>query len=165
VRIEGTDLVVSVLAGDVATVLVHCVRRFYYEVDGNLRPEDVQGHIPTLPTNAPYETNHASGTAVAIQPRMYPSGVRDGFTTPQVATIRDILADCAGVVWWGGDGKPAKESHFQIDLRPGDPLLRTVATRITQWHGAPGKGAGVLPDPLQPDRRRTALDLASTQRR
>jgi hypothetical protein len=131
-------LVVSVLPGLVATVLVHCLRRFYYEVESSLHARDVQGHMSAMTVGAPYETNHLSGTAVAVKRGMYPSGVPDGFTFPQVSVIRDILADCAGVVWWGGDGQPVKQSHFQIDVPPDDPRLRAVAD------GSPGGTANLV---------------------
>ena len=48
---------------------------------------------------------------------------------------------------------PVKESHFQIDVRPGDSRLARLARRIRGEDEAPGSGAGSI-DPFLPDRRR-----------
>jgi hypothetical protein len=42
-RVEGSDIDVTVLPGDVATVLLHVARRYYYEID-TLRKGEVSGH-------------------------------------------------------------------------------------------------------------------------
>ncbi|MFJ8440060.1 hypothetical protein [Kitasatospora griseola] len=64
------------------------------------------------------ESNQSSGTAVQIRPGSYPSGVRGGFYPLEVLTIRDILADCEGVVRWGGDDRVPDESLFYVDVAP-----------------------------------------------
>ena len=44
--------------------------------------------------------------------------------------IDDIIAECAGVVLWGGELPVPMEGHFQIDLPPTDPRVRSLATRF-----------------------------------
>ncbi|MEV6289130.1 hypothetical protein AB0M41_01565 [Streptomyces sp. NPDC051896] len=69
--------------------------------------------------------------------------------------VADILADCEGVVAWGGDLKPVKQSHFHIDVKPGDARLKRLVARIRGWNDTPGKGAGSI-DAFAPARRRLA---------
>ncbi|MFF1375696.1 hypothetical protein [Streptomyces sp. NPDC058308] len=139
--VPGSPLSVPLRLGDVSTVLVHVVRRYHYEID-SLRPDEVMGFIP--PSRAPrgYATNHSSGTALAIRPGWYPPGARGGLIEHHVAVVRDILAECRGVVAWGGTFQTPDESHFHIAVPPSDPRLRHVARRIHGWADVPGAGAG-----------------------
>jgi hypothetical protein len=139
--IEGSGLAVGVLPGEVATVLGHCARRFCYELG---RVDAITGHTAVREVATPYESNHLSGTAIAIRPSSYPVGITGGFFTRELAVIRDVLAECEGVVRWGGDLRPAKESHFQIDVPPGDTRLAAVTAKIASWRHAPGAGAGTV---------------------
>ncbi|WP_019856370.1 hypothetical protein [Actinopolyspora mortivallis] len=139
--IEGSDASVALLAGDVAVVLLHAARRFHYEVE-ELEPDDVIGHTASRKVTAPYESNHLSGTALAIKPERFPTGSGNGLFPAQVAVVRDILADCGDVLRWGGDEKTPKQGHFQINVGPGDERLRKLAARIRTWNDTPGRGAG-----------------------
>lgn len=139
--VEGSSLLVGVLPGDVATVLLHCARRFCYELGG---VDVIAGHTTAREVRTPYESNYLSGTAIAIRPAGYPVGLTGGFFKPEVAVIRDVVAECEGVVRWGGDLRPAKESHFQIDVPPGDARLAAVAAKIASWRHEPGAGAGTV---------------------
>jgi hypothetical protein len=160
--VSGTGFDVQVAMGDVETILVHCVRRFHYEID-SLRPGDVVG-FKSPGTVKGYETNHASGTAVDIRPGSYPPGVAGGFYPYQVDVIRDVLADCDGVLKWGGDFAVPDEAHFQIDLPPTDERVRRLADKLRNWRvNEPGQGAGVVVDPLDAKRRASALRLARQQ--
>ncbi|MFD7704997.1 hypothetical protein [Streptomyces caelestis] len=155
-RIEGTNVDVPLLKGDVATVLLYVARRFAYEID-MLRPGDVHGHTVHRAVGADFESNHLSGTAITIRPLHYPLGAQEGtgLSDLEKVVVADILAECQGVVSWGGHTKPVKESHFQIDVPPGDPGLARVARRIRGEDTAPGSGAGTI-DPFLPERRRKA---------
>lgn len=150
------DVVVSLAEGDVATVLLYVARRFAYEID-MLRPGDVQGHTVHRTFEAGFESNYLSGTAVAIRPLFYPLGAQrgTGLSELEKVVVADILADCQGVIGWGGHAKPIKESHFQINVRPGDRRLARLARRIRDEDTVPGSGAGSI-DPYLPDRRRKA---------
>ncbi|MFB4309355.1 hypothetical protein [Actinomadura sp. GTD37] len=100
-----------------------------------------------------------------MRPGWYPAGAKGGFFPHQMVTIRDILADCEGVVKWGGDFATPDESHFQIDVRPDDARLRKVADKLRGWNASPSEGAGVLVDTLAPQRRARAKALERRQRR
>lgn len=162
--VEGSDLAVAVLPGDVATTLVYCARRFRYELDGSLAPGDISGHTTDRRIVADYESNHLSGTAITIRQSAYPRGLQGGFFDHELVILRDILADCEGVVRWGGDLRPAMESHLQIDVPPGDPRLSRVAAKIASWNQEPGNGAGRDMDPFTEARRAEARILERRQR-
>lgn len=156
-RVEGAAGVeVPLLHGDVATVLLYIARRFAYEVD-MLRPGDLTGHTTRRGIGAAFESNYLSGTAIAVRPLFYPLGAQagTGMTGQELVVIQDILADCGEVVAWGGDFSPVKESHFQIDVPPGDRRLGDLAGTINGWNETPGQGAGTI-DAFAPDRIRRA---------
>ncbi|MEU6553281.1 hypothetical protein ABZ915_23810 [Streptomyces sp. NPDC046915] len=156
-QVEGTNVEVSLAKGDAATVLLHVARRFAYEID-MLRAGDLHGHTTHRAIGASFESNHLSGTAIAIRPLHYPLGADvkyTGMSESERIVVADILADCEGVVAWGGDLKPVKQSHFHIDVKPGDPRLKRLAARIRGWNDTPGEGAGSI-DAFAPARRRLA---------
>ncbi|HUQ58913.1 M15 family metallopeptidase [Lentzea sp.] len=156
-KVEGSGAVVALRSGDVATVLLHVARRFHYEV-APLRP----GQISQTGGSAPFESNYLSGTAFAIRPDLYPAGAKGNFFPHELAAVRDVLAECEGIVRWGGDFKKSpKEGHFQLDVKPGDIKLVRVARKIAQW--SPGKAAGTPRDVFDESRRRPAKVLAERQ--
>ena len=152
----------AVRIGDVETVLLHVLRRFNYEVR-TLKRGDVIGCRKPGSTIASYKSNNASGTAVDVCPQVYPAGVKGGFFPLQLEVIRDILADCEGVVRWGGDLKPVNESHFEIAVSPSSAQLTAVADKIRGWNHVPGAGAGVLANPRDPKRLQAAQKLKRRQ--
>ncbi|MFD5829338.1 M15 family metallopeptidase [Lentzea sp. NPDC060358] len=156
-KVEGSGAVVALRSGDVATVLLHVARRFHYEV-ATLLP----GQLSQTAGTAPFESNYLSGTAFAIRPDLYPAGARGNFFPHELAAVRDVLAECEGIVRWGGDFKKSpKEGHFQLDVGPGDVKLVRVARKIAQW--SPGKAAGTPRDVFDESRRRPARVLAERQ--
>ncbi|OLZ67881.1 hypothetical protein AV521_23110 [Streptomyces sp. IMTB 2501] len=168
--VAGTPgpLTVAVRAGDVATVLTHVIRRFNYEIDALGTKSEAPAllgwiHPGKVRDSALPESNQASGTAVVIRPTWYTPGAQGGFTDAQKDTVRDILAECEGVVRWGGDDRRPYEGLFSIDVKPGDVRLAKIAGRIRGWNETPGEGAGTGPDPYQPARKRAADRLARQQ--
>lgn len=162
-RLEGSNASVAILSGDVATVLLHVARRFHYEI-ATLGSGQIHGHTTDRTVTGAFESNYLSGTAIAIRSHQYPPGAKGCLFAQEVAVVRDILAECEGVVRWGGDdAKTPKEGHFQIDVRPGDARLKKVAAKIGGWAEKPGKGAGVPVDPYVRQRRKAAKDLADRQ--
>ncbi|MFF7635112.1 hypothetical protein ACFZB9_18445 [Kitasatospora sp. NPDC008050] len=163
-RIEGSDAVVALRGGEVETVLLHVARRFNYEID-TLNRGDLHGHTTATGDQAPYESNYRSGTAFAIRPDLYPVGSAGNLFAPQLLVLRDILADCEGVVRWGGDDQEQpKEGHFQIDVPPGDSRLSKVAAKIRGWQQTPDQGAGAPVDPLARPRLAASRTLAGRQK-
>ncbi|WP_328780471.1 hypothetical protein [Streptomyces canus] len=163
--VPGTPLDVRVRMGDVETVLVHVIRRFHYDIDAlgvRGEPRPVEGWVPPseIHDSRHPESNLASGTAVVVRPGSYPLGARGGFTDAEELLVRDILADCEGIVRWGGSDRRPYEGLFYLNVKPGDPRLAKVASKLRDWDGAPGQGAGVLVDMTQPSRRRRATRAA-----
>ncbi|MFC4470415.1 hypothetical protein ACFPH6_38995 [Streptomyces xiangluensis] len=158
--VSGTGLEVDVRIGDVEAILLHVVRRFHYEVE-QLPRIDLAGWQPIggLGKDRP-ESNLASGTAVRIRPG---AGASGSLFPLQVLTVRDILADCDGVVRWGGDDSPVDESLFYIDRGPDDEQVRGLADRLRRGEATPGRGAGVEVNVLAPSRRSRADRLARIQ--
>ncbi|GII92287.1 hypothetical protein [Sinosporangium siamense] len=161
--LQGSDATVTVVSGAVATILEHVLRRFHYEID-TLGAEEVYSHSDKVTGGVAFESNYQSGTAVAIRPTVYPVGVAGGFFPNELLIIRDILAECDGVVSWGGDDRRnPKEGHFQIDVPPRSHLLGKVARKFDQWDIASRKGAGFEVDPFAPDRLAAAAELKAKQ--
>ncbi|MFE7990763.1 hypothetical protein [Streptomyces shenzhenensis] len=163
-RVEGANVEVSLAKGDVATVLLYVARRYAYEID-MLRAGDLKGYTNRTQVAAAFESNYLSGTALAIRPLYYPLGAdvkNTGMGEADRTVVADILADCEGVVAWGGELKPVKQSHFEIAVRPGDPRLKALADRILDWHETPGRGAGAI-DAFEPARIRRSKKAAKTR--
>ncbi|MFB7560931.1 hypothetical protein [Streptomyces brevispora] len=143
-RVQGAPkLTVRLAKGPAATALLYVVRRYAYEID-TLRPEELAGHTTDRTVGVDFESNYLSGTAVAIQPMLYPLGgtAANGMSELAVTVVEDILADVGEVVAWGGELDPLKQSHFHIATPPGDRRLEALADRIGDWNTRPGKGAG-----------------------
>lgn len=119
-----------VLAGDVAAVLDHVAERF----DAEVEPVDVASSWGWAhrPVRAGTDlSNHASGTAIDLNATAHPLGASGTFTDEQVAAIRDILADVAPAVRWGGDyPERPDEMHFEIVVDP--VVLAAVAARLAR---------------------------------
>lgn len=159
--VAGTGLSVGVWIGDVEAILLHVIRRFHYEIE-QIQPADLIGwtRANKVRKRGP-ESNLASGTAVRIRPG---SRVQGGFYPLQELVLRDILADCEGVVRWSGDDREVDESLFSIAVGPLDPRLKSVGRKLRGWASSPGEGAGITVDVLAPARRTRAVDLARKQR-
>ncbi|WP_432973856.1 hypothetical protein [Dactylosporangium sp. CA-233914] len=131
--IEGSGQSVRLADGAPAVILTYVARRLHYEFD-RLRPGDIVGM--TGPVTVDYESNALSGTAFTFRVHAYPLDVRGGLYPAELAVVRDILAELAGAVTWGGDATRPKESHFQIAHPPGHSELRRAAGRILAAPGA-----------------------------
>ncbi|MGS0687133.1 M15 family metallopeptidase [Nakamurella sp. GG22] len=131
--VPGTSIRLQLKGGDVATVLTYVAGRFNAEVE-KLISYQSGGYSYRMNVNNPSVwSNHASGTAMDLNWELHPNGapVSRGFTSGEVAAIRRILADCNGVVYWGGDYRGTVDAmHFEIDVRPPDVKLSALAARI-----------------------------------
>lgn len=116
-----------VRAGDVDVVLIHVADRFNGEVEP-IDPATSRGWAQDAHGDGDPESNHASGTAVDFNATAHPVGESGTFTAAQVATVRDILADFAPVVAWGGDFDRPDERHFEIVGTPQE--VAAVAERL-----------------------------------
>ncbi|MFD8411111.1 hypothetical protein ACFV2Q_05015 [Streptomyces sp. NPDC059650] len=160
--VAGTGLHVDVRIGDVETILVHVIRRFHYEVEQIEREADLLGWRKSGGLRKERsESNLASGTAVRIRPG---ASAKGGLFPLQELVLRDILAECEGVVRWGGDDAHVDESLFYIAAGPKDDRVRKLADKLRGWAATPGEGAGAGVDVLSPSRRVHADHLARLQR-
>lgn len=112
--VAGVTFPNGVRRGDVATVLHYVAYRFHREVEP-LHAGWCWGWYVKNIEGSSAISNHASGTAIDLNAPSHPIGRRGTFSAAKVRAIRRILADCDGVVRWGGDytGR-ADEMHFEI---------------------------------------------------
>ncbi|WP_406323382.1 hypothetical protein [Streptomyces sp. NBC_01637] len=159
--VAGTGLKVDVRIGDVADARPRDPPLpLRSRADPAGRPGRLARAIGKLHKDLP-ESNLASGTAVQIRPG---AGAKGGLFPLQELVLRDILADCEGVVRWGGDDSTVNESLFYIDAGPNEERVRKVADKFRDWDATPGEGAGAEVNVLSPSRRSRADRLARTQR-
>lgn len=115
-----TDLVVTgvnfggVRSGDVFTVLQYVATRYAAKVE-RLIPGQCGAYNPRKVEDSDEWSDHASATAIDTNWQRHQRGKRGTFTRAQVAEIRELLAYCEGVVYWGGDfTTTVDEMHFGI---------------------------------------------------
>ncbi|MER5944953.1 hypothetical protein ABT127_02685 [Streptomyces sp. NPDC001904] len=160
--VPGTGLSIDVRIGDAEAILLHVVRRFHYEVE-QLHRVDLAGWqaIGSMDEKLP-ESNLASGTAVRVRPG---AAAKGSLFPLQEIVLRDILADCGGVVRWGGDDARVDESLFYLDRGPDDRQVRALAGRLRKGETTPGHGAGSAVNVMARSRRERADRLAKEQRK
>ncbi|MBO2464141.1 hypothetical protein [Actinomadura violacea] len=109
---------------------------------------------------APFESNYLSGTAIAVRPDLYPTGSAGNLLGYELLIVRDVLAECGGVVRWGGDDpKQPKEGPFpdrRAPRRQGPAAGRQEVPRLVRGaRRRPGTMIGLW---------RAAIDLEHRQR-
>ena len=130
---------IAVRKGDVATILVYVAKRFDSEVE-KLKWPGNWGYAERPIRGSRTTSNHASGTAIDLNAPRHPLGKRGTFSKKQVRAIKKILADCGGVVRWGGNYvSRADEMHFEINA--GSAAVRRVAQAIREGK-KPGPSGG-----------------------
>ncbi len=135
---------VAVRKGDVATVLVYVAKRFDSEVENLVWPGN-WGYAERPIRGSRTTSNHASGTAIDLNAPRHPLGKQGTFSKSQVRKIKKILADCGGVVRWGGNYSGRKdEMHFEINA--GSARVREVAKAIRAGK-KPGPSGGATASP------------------
>jgi hypothetical protein len=136
--IPGTSISLAVKSGDVATVLIYLAKRFNAEVE-TLRAGQVDGYEYRYNVNNPSVwSNHASGTAIDLNYILHPNTVKGTFTAGQLVALRNILAYCGPVIYWGGDySRTTDEMHYEINVPPGDSQLAALASEIRKAAGLP----------------------------
>jgi hypothetical protein len=124
--IPGTTQKLAVRAGPVATVLLYVAAQFHRRVE-RIHVGWCWGYAERKICGGTELSNHASGTAIDLNAPAHPLGVDEKrtFTPAEIATIRKILAECSGVVRWGGDYRGRTDAmHFEIN---GDTAAVTTA--------------------------------------
>lgn len=138
-EVAGTPVVVALQDGAPRTMLEYVIRRFHLEIQ-ELGRDDAVGFATNVPARGP-ASNHASGTAVHLLPRMYPAGSADGMFDHQVLVVRDILKHCDGLVGWGGDLTPRCQGLFYLTAAPTSTKLSAAATGRRQRESRPDRKA------------------------
>lgn len=157
--VSGTGLKVQICVGVPEVLLVHVTRRIHYEIQP-LLPGDLTGWRPDVGPEKGAESNLASGTAIHVRP----GAATDSYFPLEVLALRDILADCAGTVRWGGDDRSPDQSLFYIDVPPDHVGLQELAETLRSAAETPGAGPGMTVPFLQPERRSRARAVARSQR-
>ncbi|EWT05045.1 peptidoglycan-binding protein [Intrasporangium chromatireducens Q5-1] len=128
--VSAASFPAGVRSGQVHTILGYVARRFNSEVEA-LVSGWCWGHNYRAISGSTTLSNHASGTAIDVNAPRHPLGATGTFSSTQRTRIHAILAYCDGVVRWGGDYSGRKdEMHFEINVRPGDPRLAALVTKI-----------------------------------
>ncbi len=125
----------SVLAGDVHTILDFLCRRYERLVEPIVRSESWGHSYRSVRGYASTWSEHSAGTAVDLNAPAHWIGLRGTFTPDQEGGIRQILAECGGVVVWGGDWtKRPDEMHFEVRRDPAE--IKRIAGLIRKQAAA-----------------------------
>jgi len=132
-----------VLSGDVHTIFDFFCDRFEKLVEPITKghswgwsPRPVRGYADVW-------SEHAAGTAIDINAPAHYMGKSGTFTAKQVEGIRQVIAECGGLIIWGGDWKHRPdEMHFE---------LKADAANIARVAGLiRAQRAGTAPTPETP---------------
>jgi hypothetical protein len=121
--------------GDVSVVLMHVAQRFHNEVEP-LNPKECYGYAERkIRGSSTTLSNHASGTAIDLNSSDHWLGETGTFSKKERKAIAKILAECDGVIRWGGNYHGRKdEMHFEINK--GTAAVAALAKKITKTGGA-----------------------------
>lgn len=128
--VPGTTETIRLRKGAVATVLLYVLARFNAEVErlaGN--PHDEWGFVVrNVRGSSTSISNHSSGSAADANAAEHPLGTLT-FSKAKIAAIHKIIADCQGVVRWGGDYSGRKDQmHFEINAS--EARVEALAAKI-----------------------------------
>jgi hypothetical protein len=115
----------------------------HYQDDWSYHYREVRGGGPL--------SNHASATAVDLNATQHPLGVGGnmGFTTKQIAEVRQILRELSGVIRWGGDYSGRKDGHhFEIAASPA-----AVKAAVARLQSPPA------PPPAKPEEEKPTVNF------
>lgn len=116
------------LAGSVAQVLGYVARQFEDRVEHITSTSSFRDHARI--GNGNTYSNHASGTALDLNGGQHPQGKKGTFTSAQVVAIRQILAECSGVLRWGGDYVMPITDEMHFEIRPGVTAQQVASAAI-----------------------------------
>lgn len=117
--VPGTSIHLSVRYGSAGNLLIYVAEEFHKRVE-NLQggASDDGGWNYRFVSGSTSWSNHASATAIDLNWNKHPRGARNTFQSWQVGVIRQILSECHGAIYWGGDYRSPSvvdEMHFEID--------------------------------------------------
>jgi len=142
--VAGESFAPGVRSGDVHVVFQHLAEQLNARVEPVYAPgwheADDWGYAYRANRNANNLSCHASATAIDYNATRHPNGVATAqtWTSAQIATIHQILAELDHLVRWGGDFTGTVDSmHFEVIGTPGQ--IAALAARLI--------GGGVPPVP------------------
>lgn len=115
--ISGTTQKLALRRGPVATVLLYVAAQWHRRVEP-IHVGWCWGYAERPIRGGVVLSNHASGTAIDLNAPAHPMGVATSKTlsAKQIATIRQIMKECSGLVRWGGEWTTRPDAmHFEIN--------------------------------------------------
>lgn len=143
---KGATFPGGVRSGDVEKVLGYVVAQLDARVE-KVHPGWCWGYFYRQVRGASSVSNHSSGTAVDYNAPAHPMGsnAHAGFSTQQVAEIHKILAECSGVVRWGGDYTSARKDPMHFEIVGSPAAVAAAATRLGRGSSGAAKAPVVHP--------------------
>ena len=89
--------------------------------------QDEGGYNYRKMENSNVYSNHASGTAIDLNWQSFPM-FRRKMSSKQVAACRAIVAECEGLVRWGGDYRPTRVDQMHFEVAP-----KVTAAQIAEF--------------------------------
>ena len=125
-----------VLPGDVHTILTFLCQRFERLVEPIVRSESWGWSYRPVRGSTTVWSEHSAAVAIDLNASAHWIGLSDTFTDAQEAGIRQILAECGGVVVWGGKWASSRpdEMHFQLRHDPAE--IKRIAGLIRKQAAA-----------------------------
>lgn len=136
-EVAGVKFPGGVKSGDVSTVLGYVAAQFHNRVEPLVGGwcwgwayRDVRGGSSL--------SNHAAGCAIDVNAPNHALGKKGTFSAVKEAEIKRIVAECHGVVRWGGTYSRPDEMHFEV---VGTPAQVAEAARKLGGTSAPPPSA------------------------
>jgi hypothetical protein len=153
--VEGVAFPGGVKRGPVTTILRYVAEQFHRRVEP-LHPGHCWGYNYREVRGGASISNHAAGCAIDINSPAHAMGRHGTFSPAQVEQIHAIVAECCGVVRWGGTFTRPDEMHFEVVGTPVEAVNVAAHLIINAAPAPAAKGGGDpvthIPVKLEPDR-------------
>lgn len=121
----------GIRSGEVATVLHYVGQQFNNRVE-KLVNGWCWGFANKLISASNVTSNHASGTAIDLNAPNHPQYKKGTFSNKQVDEIHKILAECDGVIAWGGDYSAARVDEMHFEINKGQAEVAALARKLSK---------------------------------
>lgn len=160
--IEGSDLSLSLTNGPAAAALLHVARQLFYHTT-LLDSQDIVSTAPAWARH-PGVRLLESGVAFLVKGQAFSPGVVSVLTEGELIVVDDALADCEGVIGWGGDLHNPWAGFFYAKAESKNRKYVEFERELWDRRFTPSRTGGAL-DPFVASRRRAALEFKKTRRR
>ena len=130
--IPGSNVRIPLRRGAPSIIMRAFASRFHQLIE----PLDQTQCGGWTPTNTVPTSNHLAGSAMDLNWRKHPF-LQVGTFGTKLGTLRNILKEFEGTIFWGGDwASPKDEMHFQMayDCYEGSPKAEAFAARLVNGH-------------------------------